>query len=292
MAIEDLIFGRIKLFTFFLLIFIGVGVISCNGNYPTEQRGEVLAQVGEKTLYTSDIEFLIQRATNESDSVQIIKSYVENWARDQALLIEAEKNLNNNPSIERKVEDYRSSLMRHNYTSQIVNEKLDTSLTRADIKRFYDNNSEQFVAPELFVKCRFIGIPSNQNNVWKIRNAIFDLEQSIEDLEELIRINEGQWIVEPGKWFYFSDIENILGESIARENIIEGFEFSLNEGENRIFLKVIEVVPAGDLLPFDLVTEKIRQLVLLERKKQLLNKIRNDLYEKEVRNNNIKINIQ
>ncbi|TVR86635.1 MAG: hypothetical protein EA411_10500 [Saprospirales bacterium] len=275
-----------------LIMAISFTVTSCDNNALITNRGELLAEVGDKKLYKSDLDHLLRIVGPDDDTSKVIKPAIENWVRDQAFLLEAEKKFEDTPSIDRKVEKYRAALLRHELESRLVIEKLDTAITAVQKRRFHEYNTEQFIAPELHLKARLVKLPEGRGNIWEVRNQIYDLDLSEKEVEEKVDEAQGLWIMNPSKWYSYREFSILTNKEISVENIIPGYEFSYVSENRRFFLKVVEVVEEGEPLPLQRVEDYVRQLILMERRNELTSRIRNDLYQREMRNNNIKIHYQ
>ena len=70
------------------------------------------------------------------------------------LMYEAERNIPKDLNIDELVRDYRASLVRFNFEEQLIAEKLDSSVSEAETKAFYENNKDQFQLESTILKCK------------------------------------------------------------------------------------------------------------------------------------------
>ena len=283
--------GKIFSLTFIALI-LTLFVSSCIQNVNTENKGLLLAEAGDKNLYEKDVSFLFSGPESPDDSSRIIKSFINNWLRDQVMTIEAEKNLEADAEINRMVQNYKDALLRMQYEQRLVTEVLDTLIFEQDIDRFYENNSEQFLSSSMLIKLRFVGFHANRSNIWPLRNEVFRTNISNIELEEIVELNEGEWMLNPYLWYNFQEFNNLAENQLNRDNIVPGFEFSYTVEGQRYFIKILEVVSEGDIIPLEIVEDKVRQLIFLERRNKKIAEIRNEVFERNMRNQQIKIHYQ
>mgnify|MGYP007024913699 FL=1 len=79
---------------------------------------ELVASVGNSFLFASDISNIISAQTSREDSALIVEQFVRNWIKKELLVQEANNNMKINQSeIERKVADYRFTLLSYEYQS-------------------------------------------------------------------------------------------------------------------------------------------------------------------------------
>ena len=88
----------------FILLFVFVFFSFCNSN-----KDEVLARVGDKYLYRSDIKIKIDSFENDEDSILKTRNFIDNWARKNLLYQKALINLSEYKvkNLENLINDYR-----------------------------------------------------------------------------------------------------------------------------------------------------------------------------------------
>lgn len=262
---------------------------SCEMEEKLADRGALLAEVADKKLYENDLSFLFQNPNFDGDSAKTISSYISRWVREQAILVEAEKNVVDTEDINRKVSDYREALLSYTYEKKRLDQKVDTAILRMEVEAFYEEQPDQFLASKMQIQLRLVAFDPGRNNIWPLRNEVYNRDISERELEEIVELNEGEWILNPYFWYSFDVVDDVTENRLNQDNITAGYEFSYNEDGNRYFLKVLEVVEEGEPMPFMMVEDKIRQLIHIQRRNELLSTIRNEAYEKQMRNQQVKI---
>src|SRR6187549_943616 len=134
------------LYTGMFTVVLVTGVVACKKSTKVgEEKPEpvLLAQVFDYKLYFDDIKDLIQGYANAEDSIQQVRSLSEHWVRDRLILVEAEKNLPKEVNMNKLLEDYRQSLLRHFFEQRALEERLDTVITENDLVQYYEANKEQ-----------------------------------------------------------------------------------------------------------------------------------------------------
>ncbi|HXR82646.1 MAG TPA: hypothetical protein VN763_17085, partial [Saprospiraceae bacterium] len=125
--------------------FIVTALFSCARQQEVQRQPEskLLAQVFDYKLYYDDVKDLLQGYTDPADRVQQVRSLTDHWVRDRLLLVEAEKNFPKEANMNKLLEDYRQSLLRHFFEQHVIEERLDTVITEQDLLLYYENNKEQ-----------------------------------------------------------------------------------------------------------------------------------------------------
>ena len=126
-----------------LIIVTLLAASSCKETDPAAESTPepvLLAQVFDYKLHFDDIKDLIQGYANAEDSIQQVRSLTEHWVRDRLLLVEAEKNFPKEANMNKLLEDYRQSLLRHFFEQRTIEERLDTIITENDMLQYYEAN--------------------------------------------------------------------------------------------------------------------------------------------------------
>ncbi|MBL7802218.1 MAG: hypothetical protein JNL02_00665 [Saprospiraceae bacterium] len=263
----------------------------CGNNADAAKEGDkVLARVYDRSLYSSELEGVVPPGTPQADSMLIVSAYVQRWLRDQLLMYEAERNIPKDLNIDKLVRDYRASLVRFNFEQQIIVEKLDSTLNDAELQAYYENNKDQFQLESTILKCVVIKLPSSasqsdMNKLWNSRKPAD---------EERLAAFANQWaslaLLDREKWYRLDDVAALLPKgTLNTDNIDSRREGTVSEGDYKYYYRVLEVVRGKEPAPFDYVRDQIANVILHKRKQELLERWKEDLYQKELQRENIKI---
>ena len=122
---------------------------------------ERIAQIGKDILYRKDVEGLLQGVRLPSDSINLVKHYIDIWAIDNLLLKKAESELSKeDKDVEQELADYRKSLLVFRYQKKYVEERIDTLIKQEEIVTYYNDNNELFLLEDPLFKARLIKMAS------------------------------------------------------------------------------------------------------------------------------------
>ncbi len=274
----------------FILLLLS-GLLWRCGNSDAPRKGDkLLAQVYNKNLYLSELEGIVPEGTTKEDSSLIISAYTQRWAREQLLMYEAERNIPKDLDIDELVRSYRASLVRFNFEEQIIAEKLDSTVSEAEMKAFYENNKDQFQLESTILKCLLLKIPASApqtelNKLWYSRNP---------SDETRLNAYAKQWasfaMLDREKWYKLEEVAALLPKgTLTADNVASRREGTLSDGDFRYYYRVLETVQGKTTAPFDYVKEQASKVILHKRKQELLDRWKEDLYQKELRRENVKI---
>lgn len=103
---------------------------------------KVVATVYDKILYQSDLQSIMYEGISANDSIVKAKAFIDNWIRRQLLIHQAKSSLDKTElDFSKDIEEYRNSLIIYKYESKLIEKKLDTVVTEADIAKYIINNA-------------------------------------------------------------------------------------------------------------------------------------------------------
>lgn len=276
---------RIPLWAAAALLFL---ITACSGAEPNAED-RVLARVHQKDLMLSELDGMFPNNASKEDSALIIQAFVNRWSRDAVLQWEAERNLPADLNIDRLVRDYRASLVSSHYEQVLVSMRLDSSVSQEQLVEYYEANKGQYQLERPIVRCLLIRVPypledeGSLQTLWnngKITDTMA-LENYCERFAEVS-------LLQPDAWYSLDDISAQLPEgTLTAANVNAKKEFSLQEGGFRYYFRLLEVKPRLEIAPLSYVEEQARKVILHNRKRALLDEAREEIFDRELRRNNI-----
>lgn len=253
---------------------------------PVENDVE-LAKVFNKRLMLSELEGMVPEGASPEDSTKIINAEIERWARETLLMQEAEKNIPQDLNIDGLVRDYRSSLIRHNYEQFLVETQLDSVISQQELNNYYEKNKEQYQLQTPILRCWLVKIPKSAPNQeqlrkWWNRGNTEDLEQ----MKEYASQNAELYMLEENEWYAQGDVRKQVPQNI---NMNINQNIAIINGDFQYFFKVLEKKSKGQIAPLTFIQEQMKKVILHKRKIKLLDKRKEELYDRETSKKNVKI---
>ena len=273
----------------FLFSFICLFFQSCNSN-----KDEVLARVGDKYLYKSDIKIKTDFFENDDDSILKIRNFIDDWARRNLLYQKALINLSDSKvkDLENLIENYTYDLYGGVYKETLLNKLLDTLTIDDEINLFYKENAKIFKINESLFKIRFIQFPID--NVDK--NDI---------IKSFIRYNEIDKLFLDSLSYQFTN--KILSDSIwiSKKTFINSVSFINNNNIKRYskkmnyfeykdsldlyLLYMIDNKKNGEIAPLSHVASSIKNIILNKNKVNFSKKIDKEIIQDAIKSNKFEI---
>ncbi len=258
---------------------------------PVEANDVLLATVHGKPLYLSEVNAMVPAEANPEDSAMIASAFMEKWIRETLLMDEAERNLPKDLKIDDLVRDYRSSLIRHNYEKILVELQLDSTITSQELMDYYETNKEQFRLEKPIVRCLFMEMPKNSKNLQEADKVWKDAtKDGGESLKSFASSHSSQFMLNDSIWYQPDYLMTLLPEKNRKsKNFTNGTKLSFTDDQFKYYLNILDRMPKGDIAPMEYVIGQMSSVILHQRKIALLNEKREEIYEREINRNTIKV---
>ncbi|MDB9873828.1 peptidyl-prolyl cis-trans isomerase [Flavobacteriaceae bacterium] len=261
---------------------------------PSPTEANPLARVNDAFLFETDIDFSFVQGQTESDSIIYVQNIINNWATTQLLIDGANLNLTKETQteFEQLVQQYKSDLYTSAYVEALVNNNLDTSISKQELDDVYVSNKQLFVLKEDLLKMRYVNVNSKLSNLEEVKKRFkrFNAEDKIRLDSISIQFNS----------FYLKDSIWIKSEqAISKIKPLQlGFNKVLLKKPNFIQLKdslglylmqINEVLERGSQAPMEYVLPTLKQIVINNRKLKLIKQLKSDIVNDAIKNKKFEI---
>lgn len=258
-----------------------------------DAQDEPIAEAFGKKLYLSDIKDIFPEGVKPSDSLAILKGYIDSWTRKQILLNLAEENLSStDKDVSQELDDYKSTLLINRYEQQYINEKLDTNISKEEIQKVYSANAQNFVLTASVVKALYIKIKTTSPYLDKIR-ALYRSggESSMRELEKVGRQAAESFDYFNDKWVFFNEILSELPKKPenADEFLVKNPNFEQHDNAYTYFVSVRQYKLKGSPSPFEYEMENIKGAILNTRRQELIERLERGVFENAKRDKKVKV---
>ena len=267
-----------------------VGLISvmllsaCQEN--KEDKGEIIVSVYGKNLYRTDLENIFYEGISYNDSVLRSKVYIDKWVLNQLLVRQAENNLEPNQlDFSKRLEEYRNSLVINKYETELINQNLDTEVTEDQIQEYYNNNSDEFRLNRDIVRIATVELPNDSKKKWLFTKLFRDYDSlMVDSITNLSNEFALSCNMEIEKWHNFDEVvENFNLKVNDKKSFLNENKYCVvNNKDAYILIRFCEYRFVGDVSPCEMEEDRIKYIILSNRKKDLLEKLYEDIYSKAV----------
>jgi len=266
---------------YILLLFAAlVFLVSCFNRSSKEQKP--LAVVHDKFLYKSDVVGIFPKGITKGDSIKMLNAYVDQWVRHYLMLRLSEDNLNDEQkNVTKQLEDYRSSLLIFKYEQEFIRQRLDTSISSAEIQSFYSSNISNFSVEETIVKALFIKVRKDTPYSEKIKELYKSYrDEDIKTLDNLAYQVADKYDYFADKWLPFSMLQSQFPYPLEHsdEYLRDKKSIEMEDGSYLYLVNIREVMFKGQISPLDYERTNIKSVIINKRKQKLINDLENKIY--------------
>lgn len=249
-----------------------------------------IVEIGTDVLYVEDIKQVVPLGLSEADSTLFAQQFIKNWAQDVLFYQNAIRNIPDTKDIDRLVENYRRSLIEHEYQRRLIEQKFSSETAEEDIERFYNDNQRLFVLDESLLRGLFLKISNKSHDLSDIRKLYTRQDdESFEEIEKYSIRNAARCEFFYDNWRTVAEIEVLLPplEKPLETMLKDNGSFEFKDEEYIYLLNVSEFAPKGGIEPLDHARSRIRGLLINSNEVSYMRKIKEDLYDAAIEKNRI-----
>ena len=274
------------------LFFITLFLFSCENNRGND---DLLVQVFDAVLTKNELGEQLNDDLTKEDSTRLAQGIIETWVKNKMLVAQAERNLTDSlKDFTKELEQEKNNLLIYAYQNEFIKQNLDTHISKSEILEYYNSNKNSFILSDYILRYNFLKIASSAENIdkYKIKKLLSSPLTEINHLK-IFSSEIGatfHFSSDSTKWWYLREFLDVVPvEVYNNESFLKNQKFIDFESENfKYFVYISEYKLKDEPAPLNVVKEKIKTLILNRRKQSALKKLKNDLYQKAVRENKIK----
>jgi hypothetical protein len=253
----------------------------------------VIAQVGDKKLLQNELSKIIPTDIDEQDSIVMAGEYIGKWVKQELLIQKANENLTlEQKDLTREIEEYRNSLIIYKYKNELMNQQMDTVVTRRQIEQYYNANPDNFNLNSNIVKATFIKIPVDVANPKLLKEMVRDdSEAGLNNLRQYCIQYAKSFDTFDDNWVDFEMVKNNLPAEISdvKQFLERNNQFEQKDPNYYYLVTIQDYKLQNELAPIEYVENNIKNLILNKRKIEFLKQVEENVYKEGVRQNKFKI---
>ena len=251
------------------------------------QGEKVIARANDDYLYMSEISPLLKNVPHQ-DSAAFVVNYAESWVRRRLLLKKAEENVPSDElGIDKKVEDYRQTLLLYEYEKGLINQKLDKGVSDAEIEEFYNKNKEKFTLESDIYDIQYVQIHSDAKDLDNMRPIIMTPHTHDDTLkrEGYCKALATDYSFAENHWLASSAIlkQFPVNADALKALAPTGHFNEVKSDRDSYFFFVRNVKHMGDPSPIEFIRGQIKEVLVNKKKVILIQRIYDGIYQDGVK---------
>lgn len=260
--------------------------VGCQNNEVKNEQA--VAKVNDDYLYLNELLEMDVPYSNKEDSLEFIETYIEQWIKSQLFLNKAEEFLPRNLSdVERKIEDYRKSLITFNYERQLISQNVADEVTNEIVANYYETYKENFKLAESIIRPKYIVVESDIISLDSIKSWIRSNDTQAHEQFANAAISFGNNYCIGEDWFSYDSFYDKMPDGIKEQgNLLKANRYIEHEEEGLVYLlRTVEAGKKGDIAPLDYKKQDIEKIIVNKRKIEYLKRIKDKIYNDAINNN-------
>jgi hypothetical protein len=257
-----------------------------------EERKKV-ARAYNYFLYEEDLAGIVPGGSNADDSASITRNFIESWIRQKSVLHKAEKNLDDEKKdVERKLEEYRNTLVTYTYETELIRQKLDTIVTDTEIEEFYNSNKNNFELKDNIIRVTYLKLSKNSPKLNKVKDWFKSSSakdrKSLQDYCHQYALN---YFLDDTTWLLFDDLlKEIPIKTYDKEQFLRNNrEIEIEDSSNVYLVSIKGFMTKNSMSPLSFERNNIRYLIINQRKLELIDKMEREAYEEAYNGGDVEV---
>jgi hypothetical protein len=168
---------------------------------------------------------------------------------------------------------------------------METEISKSELSTFYEKNKIQYQLDNPIIKGYLLEVPKiisirdSLKLLWKNPN-----EANLARLKTICEEYELSYFLDINKWNEWDKLAVHLPRNIGFDEFSrKGKDFTIQDGEFEIWVKIMDSKKPQEIPPIDYVEEQLKRMLLLSRKTKLLEEKKEDMYEIAKRKGQIEV---
>lgn len=262
------------------ILSVTIFLVSCNAS----DESALVATFGEHQLTQATVFEIIPDNISAEDSTALAEKFIKDWLIRQIIIDAAENSLSDDQlSFDKMVEEYANSLKIHAFETEWVRQKLDTNITDAEITSYYEENKSNFELKQFLVKIKFTSVKNDYKQLSNLKKYFqSDRQEDIIKWQQSCVSAGASCFISEDEWMTWGDfLKQVPVEIIDVAGFLKKHNSLEFEKDGLLyFIRFMEYKLSGSMAPIEFEKVRIQNLILNRRKRELLDKMRIDLYSK------------
>lgn len=253
-------------------------------------ESQVAARVGEEILLKHEVKLRIPFGMTGADSLAFAQEYVSQWVDEQMLYQQARKTLPNIKELEEQAQQYKYDLICQTYLIELMKSR-EEAIPDSVCLRYYQESGRQLKLESPIVKGFVMQVPAGNSQIKKVKGWLTEiLDGKMEHVEELEQFCQQRCPYYDGFLETWDDLHRMSDHLpvvvVDERAFLKIGVHQMDEDDYTYLYMICDYRLTGEQRPFESALPDIREMLLLQRRKDarnlLLDELRSDALERGV----------
>jgi hypothetical protein len=254
------------------------------GTSGEESGRKPVARVNQTYLYNDELAGIGTGELSKEDSAARVTAYINTWIRKQLLISEATKTIAiNEAEVERKVLDYRYSLIGYEYQNYYIKQHLQDTISEDEIEKYYAGHLDNFILKQNIIQGTYLKVPKGAPRINRIKDLMFSIkEKDKNELKSYCLSFSSAYHLNDSSWIEFDKLvfNSPLAEIPNKIQFLKSYNY-YETGDNDFlyFIRIDAYKISDNVSPVEFVSGDIKNIIINKRKVELARKLEEEVYE-------------
>ncbi len=268
---------------------------SCNFKLKKDKEN-IIAQVYDSKLLGKDLQGVVPCGVSSQDSINLVHDYINQWVRKQVILNKAINNNFSTPEeedvLEKKVQEYRNSLLVYRYEKYLVEQRLDTVVSYQEAEDYYNSHKKEFTLKEDIVQVAFVKFNKDSKNIKPVRKLLKEYKpEDVDKIKNIAKDKAVNYLLNDNSWILYSDLIKEVPIVTYNEKLFlkNNKYIEMNDSLYTYMVRINNYKIEDNVSPFSFEYDNIRSLIINIRKMKLIDTMEDDVFREAQEKGAIKI---
>lgn len=277
-----------------LFVIVSIAFCSCTKQRELQDSDDdtALVNVNGKILYKNEIDNIIPKGLNQTDSTLAAEGYIKMWIKNELVYEKAVENIGDQSKIDELVENYRQSLVIYTYQEQLIKERLTKNIKDKELEEYYNANLDNLKLESDIIKGLFLKVPVTASQLEDLKKwSKKGDDEAIENIEKYSLQSAVIYDYFYDKWVNLDDVMASIPYSMngnSKQFLLNNKNLEVQDSTYVYLLNIKEYMLEGSQAPFDYIKGQLLDIVTNKKKVSFIKGFEDDLYNTAVKKNQIK----
>lgn len=276
-----------------ILFLLAISASACS-YFKAEEKPEAVARVEQEYLDASELKGIVPPGTSKEDSIAIVKSYIDRWASQKLLYNAAQVNLSKEKQAEyaKLIRQYEIDLYTGAYLEEVVKRSVDTVVTKQELAAYYNANKDNFKTTGTLVRLKYVRLDKDHPKFSLVKSRFLSGNKKDSKALNDMAIQFKSYAFNDSTWVDMNQVYAKL-PFITPENrdkyISSSMSYQYPDSTDVYIVKVVKVLDRNQISPFEYIKPTLQQLIINNRKLELIKKFQKEITDDAIKNNEYEI---
>lgn len=257
-------------------------------------KGVIVAEVGDYYLTVDEIVKVFGKDwQSKTDKVD---DFIRIWAKGKVVGIEANNSLTEkDKDFSKELNSYKTSLLKYTYEAKLLDSALNLDVSTEEIQSYFKLNQKNFELKENIIRVRYVKVPKKHKRFNQIK-YLLQYKDTVRKEKFFSLVQSENFFCEANDslWLKLDELKNLIPFKLYNdEHFLRNYKYTEAPDGNDVWMIYFsENRLKKGVAPIEMVEDKIKAIIINQRKQELIQEKEMELYNRALKNKEIKVYVE